>query len=284
MADEKIQQLLETLVEAVHREPSEPKSPLRRQKIEAASEYDKAETKTNSLLLKIPVVNLVYDVLGDRLPPSSAELKEVLNLMGLLGALMLTISMALPGTISYEELKSTQERFNNASSAYSGIPDMSNNNAIDSLVYYTTVSTNLLGASLVATLLMLVNLSATGGRCREFYKPYVKWWSYARWVFTWAFATLVYGTYSCFQVFNWLMGIKFPDRYVEEHPGSSYKWGIGTYSSFGFVGMMSTIFPAITGLLVTTVLLGIANSAMFIAAQTIDKKVAPRTSKTCPKR
>lgn len=116
MADDaKIRQLLETLVEAVHKEPtedSEPKSPLKRNRLDETSEYEKAETPahvfagwTSRLLLKIPVVNLAYDILGDRMPPSAAELTDVLNLMGLLSALMLTITMALPGALSFDEVQ-----------------------------------------------------------------------------------------------------------------------------------------------------------------------------------
>eukprot|EP00966_Prymnesium_polylepis_P313994 7255934-Prymnesium_polylepis.1 len=145
---------------------------------------------------------------------------------------------------------------------------MSNDAGIDSLAYYTLTSTNLLGSSLIVTLFMLITLSATGGRCKEFYKPYLKWWSYARWVFAWAFTTLVYSAYCCFQAFNWIFSIKFPDRYVEEHPGSDYRHDQGTYSSFGFCAIMSAVFPGIMSI-VAIFLLGVANSAMFIKAQLV---------------
>jgi len=287
MTEAKIQQLLETLVAAVHSEPSErasgrnsePQSPLKRGKLEEASEYEKAEATAQSVVLKIPVLNLAYDVLGDKMPPSVTELNVVLNLMGLLAALLLTVSIALPGAVSYEELEAVRARFNNPNSSYSGIHKMSNDAGIDSLAYYTLTSTNLLGSSLIVTLFMLITLSATGGRCKEFYKPYLKWWSYARWVFAWAFTTLVYGAYCCFQAFNWIFSIKFPDRYVEEHPGSDYRHDQGTYSSFGFCAIMSAVFPGIMSI-VAIFLLGVANSAMFIKAQVIDKKVAPSSSTT----
>ena len=58
------------------------------------------------MLAKIPVVDLAVDLLDTGKAPSLEALKDGLNAMGLLSALALTVVMALPSAVTYDELTS----------------------------------------------------------------------------------------------------------------------------------------------------------------------------------
>lgn len=154
---------------------------------------------------------------------------------------------------------------------------MHNDRGLDYLVYYSTIGTHLLGTSLISCILTLFTLSATGGRCKLFYEPYLRWWYYTRLVFAWTIGTLTYGGYCCFQVFNYIMAFKFPDRYIEDHPGADITYWNGEYSSYGFISIIGALLSGVANITVL-VILGIANSAMFMKALNIDTRVAPRSS------
>ena len=58
-----------------------------------------------------PVINIFYDMFMDEPPPSSA-LKEMLNLEGLLAALLFSTGIAVPANFEYGELEEARIRLN----------------------------------------------------------------------------------------------------------------------------------------------------------------------------
>eukprot|EP00961_Rhodomonas_salina_P052099 699320-Rhodomonas_salina.2 len=69
------------------------------------------QTSKQSYLYQIPVVNIIYEGLFDTSPPSVEEVKEALNVMGLLSALLITVAMSIPGSVDYDELHEVVARF-----------------------------------------------------------------------------------------------------------------------------------------------------------------------------
>ena len=58
-----------------------------------------------------PVINIFYDMFMDE-PPPSAALKEMLNLEGLLAALLFSTGIAVPANFEYDELEEARIRLN----------------------------------------------------------------------------------------------------------------------------------------------------------------------------
>ena len=51
----------------------------------------------------IPGVNTIHDLLFD-VPPTPEQIKEMLNTLGLIGALLFSIAVALPTSLDFEEV------------------------------------------------------------------------------------------------------------------------------------------------------------------------------------
>jgi hypothetical protein len=57
-----------------------------------------------------PFANLVYEFLFDE-PPTISSVKEIMNALGLVCALLLGVVITLPSSVSYDELMESNERF-----------------------------------------------------------------------------------------------------------------------------------------------------------------------------
>lgn len=58
----------------------------------------------------VPIVNIFYDFFADA-PPSPETLKEILNIFGLVSALLLSVAGGFPGSTSFQEIQDALERF-----------------------------------------------------------------------------------------------------------------------------------------------------------------------------
>ena len=66
---------------------------------------------SGSFLYRIPIVNTGYDLLFDNEPPDRASAEALFNLLGLVAALFITIAMALPAAVDFDELQAVKARW-----------------------------------------------------------------------------------------------------------------------------------------------------------------------------
>ena len=69
------------------------------------------ESEKSRCFYHFPVINIFYDMFMDE-PPPSAALKEMLNLEGLLAALLFSTGIAVPANFQYDELEEARIRLN----------------------------------------------------------------------------------------------------------------------------------------------------------------------------
>ena len=69
------------------------------------------ELTPHSVLFQIPVVNLLYDTFFD-VPPTPDQLRDLLNLFGLMTALLLSVMMVLPFNFDHDTYMANIDRVN----------------------------------------------------------------------------------------------------------------------------------------------------------------------------
>ena len=197
----------------------------------------------------IPVVNILYDAILDTAPPSYDLLRESLNSMGLLSALLLTVAGAMPMSLDYDELDAVRARFNcsDPASIYPSCTDFAllwnGKYLITRLSAGCTNAFILLASSLCTTILLLILATVTIDIEVASTHPekYLAWWRWMRWVFLWQFVTLTAGAVYTFNVSGHFFMIKFPDFYVEETGADSFDeltLAPHTDSQWGYYGWM----------------------------------------------
>ena len=162
---------------------------------------------------KIPVINIVYDIIFDE-TPSHAKLTEMLNNVGLLSALFLTIAMAIPMSVSFDEIQAARQRY--STYPYNGF--MTEDRVLRELATFTSGSTYCLGTGVWLTVIILFTTSA-GVESEEDTAAHIRdlWWSYTRWIVLVILGSSLLGTIFTFFAFNRMIYIKYPDIYIEQN-------------------------------------------------------------------
>lgn len=197
------------------------------------------ETTKKSFWYRVPVYGILHEAFFDETPPAVADLKDVLNIVGLLGALLLSVAMSVPGSLSYDELHDTFERFDaypyNSWDGNGRIP-------IQELMSMTTASVHCLANSVVVVVLILLILPFSNDYISTD-ERYMIWWGYVRWVVLWGLANLVAGSLCSFIAWNMLMKLKFPDYRIEDGDTDITVWDpTGDSSSLNFYRQMGNFY------------------------------------------
>merc|ERR1712070_857634 len=183
-------------------------------------------TECQKWCYRIPFVNILYDLLFDNYPPSPDAVKSLLETLGLLSALLLTVAMAVPGSTTYDELLAAQARM-----------DAQNGAGVDiilDIVVFTGLSVYMLGAAVCTAVvgLFCIPVSETWLSSSVLYQV---WWKKFRYVVLWATMNTLLGVIFSFFAFNRLAYSKFPDRWSGDpqimNPKSTVGWfhGLGIF-------------------------------------------------------
>jgi hypothetical protein len=150
--------------------------------------------------MDIPIINLIVDAAGtvDE-PPHIEQLKDALNTVGLLSALLLTVAMAIPGSVGMDDMLEAVQQFNCSSPDSLIHVDCDNyhwRNGVDivnRLSNFSAFAFSFLASSLMGVVLILLGMQVTGGTSYEDAEAYHAWWKWIRAAFCWILFSLVLG-------------------------------------------------------------------------------------------
>ena len=162
---------------------------------------------------RMPIVNLGYDLLFDE-PPSVVNIERLLNVYGLVSALLLSIIFSVVGSVSVGELEQADQRYFEAAKAghcwYAEGEDW-RYNAIGfshRLAVLYNMAVIFVSAALVSTVLVFMCFSSHD---YDNDKPsYDRWWFYGRWPVTIIFLCLIAGCFYVLAAFDCLAQMRFP--------------------------------------------------------------------------
>ena len=172
---------------------------------------------------KIPVVNLVYEVLFDEAPTFGA-LDKTLNLFGLVDALLLTIVMAIPMSFDYEELVELNERYTAGgyNKFFRGIGNYWGHQPEDfdgmkgyysnRLNFATANAINFLSVSFISVLILYVVMS-NSNLCDD--QSTKQWWKYVRWLVLGQLTCTLIGFSQAYSSIYIMVECKFPNYYYD---------------------------------------------------------------------
>lgn len=201
---------------------------------------------SSAIVHRIPIVNVFFDLLFDEMPPKLDSVKSTLDTIALLSALFLTIAMAIPASVDYDELMAARARFDAAPyNAWASGSDL-----VEAFALYSALSTYMLGSSLIATVVTLVSLIVTQDDVSDRVEVRQRFWIFARWGALWAILALVLGVVACFFAFNRLIFVKIPDIAVERAGAA----GLQSPSSV-ISGFRTLAYASLLGTLISTFML-----------------------------
>mmetsp|Transcript_10211 Transcript_10211/g.16871 ORF Transcript_10211/g.16871 Transcript_10211/m.16871 type:complete len:410 (-) Transcript_10211:134-1363(-) len=179
----------------------------------------------------VPGINLFYDLLFDE-TPSPENIKDLLNLVGLVDALMISIVITYLTAVEYDEMIQLDERFmilpeGNKTGYYDayytdGSGLRFNSDAAPSTRFGIECANSMafLFSSLCLTLMAytdLVNKNFDGETEAKTAELVHAWWKYARIGIFFSVIATVFGVCICMGFTTFCISTKFPDYYVEEH-------------------------------------------------------------------
>jgi hypothetical protein len=161
-----------------------------------------------------PLVNLVYDLLFDE-PPSVANVEKLLNVYGLVSALLLGSILGLQGSVSVEELEEADRRYQVAqlerrcwyNEDYKDY-DTFGGQYSHRLAFFYNVATVCISATLFCT--VLVFMCFTSHDFDNDKPAFDRWWTYGRWPVAFIFLAMMVGSSQTFNAFVTLGEIKWP--------------------------------------------------------------------------
>mmetsp|Transcript_68874 Transcript_68874/g.149895 ORF Transcript_68874/g.149895 Transcript_68874/m.149895 type:complete len:359 (+) Transcript_68874:70-1146(+) len=174
----------------------------------------------------VPIVNVFYDLLMDS-TPTCEQLTNLLNLISLVDALLLAVAMSIPGSVDFEGLQETIQRFNSSEAygqALCGLPAGTCSEPrewmlVNFLGQSMGQSIALLGGSLLSTLVVyacLISTNFSGPDGKMSYGMMGKWWLWVRVAVLYALATCIWGIAQMFGSMKVLTMMRFPDFYAEQ--------------------------------------------------------------------
>jgi len=231
-------------------------------------------------IAQVPIINLLVDMLGGWNPPPFEALKGAMEAIGLLSALLLTVVMSFPGSVSFDELEAVQERFNNEpynafKNHKTGGDTHAGSRILNQFAANCITSSMLLGSSVIVAVCLLIFTHTTG--CRYYtdnYAAYTKWYQWARWVVFWCFVSMVIGIITCFTAFRGLVHIKFVDLYIETREEDKQGELSGADSPYNYVYTLGHFLLAGSAL-ACVLFLGFGLRIMVI---TVDKKLSAKVA------
>jgi len=199
-------------------------------------------------LSRVPILNM-FVLMFDQ-GPSFQTLEKELNMIALMAALLLTVSMAIPSSVEYSELVEADARWQStqylAYFANFFVSD-SNHKMSDLLLERMAMMNTSFLLNLVGVLVVYMSLSCMGGSESELDEAVKDWWPAGRFVMMFLVGTLVTGIIGLFLVQSALVAIKFPDYYVESTgEDQMIQWGSqGTIDKSTIVWMSLSLLLAL---------------------------------------
>jgi hypothetical protein len=212
----------------------------------SAFDENKSRPLWRIIVEDIPFVNLIYDLIFDTNPHPDG-LKDALNLIGLIDALILGFALSMLTSIDYQELLDADNRFMDPSV---------NNDPLGYHEYYeskefgTTGSVSAIFAfniymailfmfvSLIIVLLIYldyVNKSFDARTKDDQSTLYTSWWKYAKYCLLLCFLACVFGLWYAASAVKWIIFVKYPDYYVAIHgkTNGEEEYTYGSYMKLG---------------------------------------------------
>ena len=162
-------------------------------------------------LYSIPIFNLLFDVAGDQTPPSVDQLRDIMTLFGLVGALMLSVVTSLSSVFDYDKLVECRARFSPGGVYHDASAPLQ---PVDRLLPLITVSFWLFICCAVSTTFFLFALS-TGADQLSNFRTRLKWWRSARWAFLLCLIMLIAGAVTTTLAYESFALCTLPDELFE---------------------------------------------------------------------
>lgn len=201
---------------------------LREAPLKDVGTIDEGRSWFTVIVQDVPAINLVYDLLFDSVPTENG-LKDALNLLGLVDALLLGLIISVMTSISYDELIAADLRFTDPESDPNGYYKLFKSNKFwpaaeafgspsSAFAYGSFLSVTLMFVALmtvILTFLDFTNKNFEGKTKRESNQLFESWWYFARFVVFSALFETIYGTViMANSTLIPLLAVKYPDYYV----------------------------------------------------------------------
>jgi hypothetical protein len=198
---------------------------------------------------RVPLVNLVYDLVFDE-PPSVANVEKLLNVYGLVTALILASIQSIPGAVDVGELEEADRRYHEARldgrcwyNEDNRNWDLYGGQFTHRMFYRYNMATVLISAALFCT--VLVYMCFTSHDFDNDKPAFDRWWYYARWPITGIFCCLLAGARSTYVAFLMLCEVKWPIKCMRTEDSMDFEQG--KYSGFDPYDMQHTgVYVALT--------------------------------------
>jgi len=186
----------------------------------------------------VPIIGVFIACLK-KYPSKHEDVEAILNVMGIVGALMLTLAASFATSVDYDELKAADERFLTSETKYTlhwkqqpvqatrGIWEPSARLCFYTMITVVLLTCEVLGVVLSYTSLLAIDRTDEGVQLHS-------WFRFARWSIFTVFGLLLAGLWTFFVTVCFLVQIKFPDMKVELTGSSdiAHPYGLVTLMSY----------------------------------------------------
>ena len=188
----------------------------------AAEHAHLAGKEMSTFWYRAPIANLVYGLLdGDR-PPSQENLKAVLNGYALVDALLLTIVMSMPMSMTFEEIELARLRFDGVvrfeftdeidyDRRYNDWKGATGRNMVVGYARWTVAAAIFLALSLFAVFMVLGLCDLVLSEVHHLHRVNRAWWRWMRYVLVTIIIFTMLGSVASMYAFSYTMHFKWPD-------------------------------------------------------------------------
>ena len=190
----------------------------------------------------LPFFNLFYDLLIDE-PPSAANVERLLNVYGLLTALLLGSVFGVLGSVDMEEMMDADRNCWRSPDNPKHLVSYSRygNQWSWRIKWGFNLSVVTVSAALFSTVIVYMAFSSHDFEVDK--RGFRAWWFWGKWAVFFIFASTTMGSYLSFQLFMWVSRLKFPgfcttprttakdgvDLHLLEHHELEFSYPEGSY-------------------------------------------------------
>jgi len=216
-----------------------------------------------------PVVNVFYQLLFKSSGVNVEHAVELLNLVGLLSALMLTVAVAIPLSASQSTYDDVLKRFGDNSTAYGscetvGGPWADPWEIINRFNRHCTLGITFSSSATITSVLSIL-LASLSERETNTVHEIDAWWRWFKVIVLAAIIMAVLGTQQTLEAYRFWMIMTIPNEYVEKHGCEGFKATYGpdmsdVTNSWGYTFMCS-VFLSNASLIITIVFSSLGSAA-----------------------
>jgi hypothetical protein len=160
---------------------------------------------------RIPYFNIFFDAIFDEVPDRE-KLSEMLNILGQMAAFMLTVALATPLTVSYDDLLDVKARFDNPPYNYTlGYEEM-----VVRAIESCAVAMYLQAAAVIMICLMFAFTNTGLENASEAKNFRHAWWGVLKWIVLAIMLFVLVGVVATFYSWNYFVQMRWPDLYLED--------------------------------------------------------------------